>query len=130
MFKAISTTFTTPSIVTNTVWSGAVKKRGKTRQWSWRIPNGAVPVAIITFGVIAGAMAIMQLYWVNSYSSKGIELTQLQNSIKEQEDLQRKLMYQQAQLNASITFADVSKTGLVPVTAEEFLRVDYQLTSR
>jgi hypothetical protein len=71
--------------------------------------------------VMLGVMLVLHLYWVNTYAAKGFALSAVQKAIKEQTDLQKKLLVQQALLNSTAQITDSSKTGLVSITDEEYL---------
>lgn len=71
--------------------------------------------------VILGAMIALHLYWVNTYSDKGFALSEVQDSIKEQTDLQKKLLVQQSMLSSTAGLNDGADKGLVAITEEEYL---------
>lgn len=80
-----------------------------------------VPQMAVTGVIILGAMIALHLYWVNTYSDKGFALSEVQDSIKEQTDLQKKLLVQQSMLNSTAGLTDSAGAGLVAITEEEYL---------
>lgn len=98
---------------------------------SWRatkeVPNRVatssawVPKVAVLGVVMLGAMIALHLYWVNTYSDKGFALSEVQDSIKEQTDLQKKLLVQQSMLNSTAGLTDSSENSLVSITDEEYL---------
>ncbi len=83
--------------------------------------NNAIAKASL-LGVIAiGAMLALHLYWVNTYSDKGFALSEVQGSIKEQTELQKKLLVQQSLLNSTTGLTESAQNGLVAITDEEYL---------
>lgn len=136
MLKSFSLPFISPTVTSRTVVKNKAvathSSRGsaKVSRAAVKLNNQlALPIVSMALSAVVLSLLVLQVYWVNNYAGKGIALTEIQNSIQQRTELQKKLLYQQAQLNSSITFADVSKTGLVPVTTEEYLTTT-QLTAR
>ncbi len=71
--------------------------------------------------MVIGAMLALHLYWVNTYSDKGFALSEVQDSIKEQTELQKKLLVQQSLLNSTISLTESAQNGLVTITDQEYL---------
>lgn len=98
---------------------------------SWRAtkeaPARAVPHSdwvaktAMTAVMILVALIALHLYWVNTYSDKGFALSEVQDSIKVQTDLQKKLLVQQSMLNSNAGLSDSADAGLVAITEEEYL---------
>jgi hypothetical protein len=126
MLKTANLTFLSPFVSSKTrspqpklpaaAWSGrgAVARPVRTTA-AWVSKVSLVAVAGL------GLMLALHLYWVNTYSAKGFALSEVQQSIEEQTDLQKKLLVQQSMLNSRAGLTDASSTGLVPVTEQEYL---------
>lgn len=116
--KISSKTKTQPTIVTKSspvTWAGT-RPKAKT---SYSLSGKAVPMASIALIVAVGGILAMHLFWVNTYSSKGLTLKQIQTSIKDQTETQKKLLVRQSLLNSTVSLSDLGNTGLVPVTSAE-----------
>lgn len=83
--------------------------------------SNLVPALALGAAIMLGVMLVLHLYWVNSYAAKGFALSAAQNAIKEQTDLQKKLLVQQSLLSSTAGLTDGSYAGLVAITHEEYL---------
>lgn len=84
--------------------------------------NNSIIAKASLVGVLAiGAMLALHLYWVNTYSDKGFALSEVQDSIKEQTELQKKLLVQQSLLNSTTGLTESAQNGLVTITDQEYL---------
>lgn len=99
-------------------WSAAKPSARSSRAMA--LPVG-VQILSLALVVLTGALVLLHLYWVNTYSAKGIELTTVQNSISEQTELNKKLLVEQSMLSSTVSLSNLDGSGLVPVTDEEHL---------
>lgn len=103
---------------TQITWSAASSGVKSTR--AMVLPVGA-QILSLALVVLTGALVLLHLFWVNTYSAKGIELTKVQNSISEQTELNKKLLVEQSMLGSTVSLSNLEGSGLVPITEEEHL---------
>lgn len=125
MFKSATLSFIIPKISSKTKtqapkvapisWSQARNQSKRNLALSGNI------APILAVGLIAGmaGFMVMHLFWINTYSSKGVELKKVQTEIAAQTEIQKKLLVKQSLLNSSVSLNDLEKTNLVPVTDAE-----------
>lgn len=94
--------------------SGRTKSRSR-----FAFGDNVVPMVSLALITAMGGIMAFHLYWVNTYSSKGFDLKQIQTSIKDQSETQKKLLVKQSLLNSTVSLSDLEHTGLVPVTSAE-----------
>lgn len=109
---------TTSRNISAVSWSG----RKETPARASVVVNSNTIAKASLVGVVAiGAMLALHLYWVNTYSDKGFALSEVQTSIKEQTELQKKLLVQQSLLNSTTGLTESAQNGLVTITDQEYL---------
>lgn len=131
MFKSSALPFSAPFIKsqnktkekssiprTQISWAGARPASKSSRAMA--LPVGA-QILSLALVVLTGALILLHLFWVNTYSAKGIELTKVQNSISEQTELNKKLLVEQSMLGSTVSLSNLDGSGLVPITEEEHL---------
>ncbi len=124
MTKTNSLKFLSPFVSSQTNGRGqsAVSWSGRNESPARVAMNSNFVAKASLLGVVAiAAMLALHLYWVNTYSDKGFALSEVQDSIKEQTELQKKLLVQQSLLNATTGLTESAQTGLVAITDQEYL---------
>ena len=131
MFKSASLSFITPFVKSQTKTKVNNTKSLKPISWAGAKPASrsrsiAMPsslLSVFSLFLVAGTLGflLLHLFWVNTYSSKGFELTKAQTAIAEQTELQKKLLIQQSMLSSMMNLNNLDKTGMVPVAEAEQL---------
>lgn len=131
MFKSATLAITAPFVKSHTKVAKKSSPRSATISWAGAKPGSssrgatvmpsAFSVASLLLVVAIASLLLLHLFWVNTYSAKGFELTKVQTAITEQTELNKKLLIQQSMLSSSVSLSDLGSTGLVPVTDEEHL---------
>lgn len=116
MHKTNSLKLVSPYISSRSSVSWSARKEVPVRAAASWVPTAAL-LGVITLV----AMLALHLYWVNTYSDKGFALSEVQDSIKEQTELQKKLLVQQSLLNSTAGLNESAQKGLVAITEEEYL---------
>ncbi len=105
----------------------AVKSARPRKPMNWSAVTSALSTLCLVLSVIGVGSYI---YFTNASVSKGYELKKEQAKVDELNEIQKRLVVQQAALGSIVKVNDVASTaGMVPVTNQEFLSAN-QLSSR